>query len=849
MIFLARKTNLDCGRQRKAAAAEERILTMKRSRLFGKRILALGLSAVLLFSAFGCASQEDSSSSPSEAKGRYVETELPLPLKNSSALALSEQDGKLKLASQEGVYESADQGKTWQETEKLSTAVKELLSAEYYSPLAAWGPDGGLMVSCAEENAEKNGEICHYFLFDKDGAQRELKLELPELNLDDSESFTMADPSDSVSVDLPSASSVSGDGDGGQGDGDDASTDVVSYTPSNSLSRFQFLSDGSLLGLDANGEIHHIDAQSGKILQTLKAGSEMLYDNFAATKDTLFAIDSNSRMDLYDLSTWKKKPADNVLNGFLNGDSGEETGEAEPSLTFTYTNNGYTQINGSLTLFADHAGEALYLCTSDGVFRHLPDGSTMEQVINGALNSMADPSVTVEHMIETSSGSFKALSWKQQNGGASASTLFSYDYDPDMDAVPEKELKAYALYDTDEMRQSIALYQKSHPDVYINLELGLEGSQSADGENAVTDSDALRTLNASIMAGKGPDLLFLDDMPVENYIEKGLLSDLSELTKNDDLLQNIVSAFQSADGKICAVPTRFTMPFFNAKSDVLSSVTDLKTLADAVEKLRAENPKVKSVTGLVFPFPLLEVLYQSCAPAWFKEDGSLDREKLLEFLTEAKRIFAADHEENLDEEDSLSLSLASFGELAGVGLLANSELLALDTLSSAGGFSCLMTVNDKLDSYSYAPLPGQARNTFIPTRIVGVSAKSTQQEEAKKFVEFLLTNETRSQDNNSGFRINKKALKAELQEKKETGGGFGLMGSDGEFFNLELRSLTDSEIDGLFETIQGLTTPVLQGMIHETVLNEGCSCLMGEKSPEDTVDSILKKVNLYLSES
>ena len=48
-----------------------------------------------------------------------------------------------------------------------------------------------------------------------------------------------------------------------------------------------------------------------------------------------------------------------------------------------------------------------------------------------------------------------------------------------------------------------------------SLEIGTSG------EDSVTVSDALRTLNTDIMAGKGPDILILDGMPVENYIQKG----------------------------------------------------------------------------------------------------------------------------------------------------------------------------------------------------------------------------------------------------------------------------------------------------------------------------------------
>ena len=44
-----------------------------------------------------------------------------------------------------------------------------------------------------------------------------------------------------------------------------------------------------------------------------------------------------------------------------------------------------------------------------------------------------------------------------------------------------------------------------------------------------TESDALKTLNTEIAAGNGPDVILLDGLPVESYIEKGLLEDISDV--------------------------------------------------------------------------------------------------------------------------------------------------------------------------------------------------------------------------------------------------------------------------------------------------------------------------------
>ncbi len=82
--------------------------------------------------------------------------------------------------------------------------------------------------------------------------------------------------------------------------------------------------------------------------------------------------------------------------------------------------------------------------------------------------------------------------------------IYRYSYSADTSSVPEKEMKVYSLEDCSVLRQAISVYQKQNPDVYVDLEIGMSG------EDSVTASDALRTLNTDIMAGKGPDILILD---------------------------------------------------------------------------------------------------------------------------------------------------------------------------------------------------------------------------------------------------------------------------------------------------------------------------------------------------
>ena len=121
--------------------------------------------------------------------------------------------------------------------------------------------------------------------------------------------------------------------------------------------------------------------------------------------------------------------------------------------------------------------------------------------------------------------------------------MVHYIFDPDIPTVPNEKLTVYGLYDNEIIRQAITLFQTYNPEVYVEYIYGVSGDDS------VTKEDALKSLNTKIMAGEGPDVLILDNMPVNSYIEKGLLLDLGPIVNRlhgeAALFENIVGAVKT----------------------------------------------------------------------------------------------------------------------------------------------------------------------------------------------------------------------------------------------------------------------------------------------------------------
>ena len=128
--------------------------------------------------------------------------------------------------------------------------------------------------------------------------------------------------------------------------------------------------------------------------------------------------------------------------------------------------------------------------------------------------------------------------------------------------------------------------RQEYADIYVNLEIGMTD------DNGVTLEDALKTLSTDILAGNGPDVLILDGMPVDSYVEKGILTDISdvvdEVKASDGLVDSIVKD-STKDGKIYTIPTRFLVSFITSDQQTVDAGKSTQALADRIETLAKDK--------------------------------------------------------------------------------------------------------------------------------------------------------------------------------------------------------------------------------------------------------------------
>lgn len=607
-----------------------------------------------------------------------------------------------------------------------------------------------------------------------------------------------------------------------------------------------------------NGRIFVSTIGSSSLYEVKEDGSSELFlaldggrPELLRFQGDLMLIDGN-RFDgpvLYDMAK-EEFIEDKVLTEFVSTNYADrnDTYDADDTYRLYYFFNGE---------------DVLYLAGEKGLYRHVIGGSVMEQIIDGNLCSLGNPSFRLQGMLPLENNEFLTLF----EGGK----MVHFVYDASIPAKPSEKITLYALEDNETLRQAINLYQIRNPEVYIEYEVGMDGGSS------VTKEDAIKSLNTKIMAGKGPDVLLLDNMPLDSYLEKGLLLDLSpmldEISQEDGIFDNITEAMEK-DGKVYAMPCEVRIPVMMADKKYLEGASDIKEIADMVEALRAENPE-KDLLGFCSAKGIMRLFSMSCVPAWITGDGELDKEAVSQFLTQTKRIYDAqmdgipdDVVKNYDEmneyyvkyvgmsyddTDDVRTGTDTMSYLGGVTQMVNGTFCVFDNFN---GFNMITSIQktEGFETAEWTAMKGQGGNVFWAVSLLGISVASDHQERAADFVKSCFGKEIQT-SLHYGLPVNIAAFEEGMapngKDVQEDGlcGCYMLSNDDGLQVYLDVY-WPDEE---LWETFRNCmeeadTAYLKNDIIEYAVYDEGTAFMQGKKSLEEAMEAIEKKISIYMAE-
>jgi ABC-type glycerol-3-phosphate transport system substrate-binding protein len=389
----------------------------------------------------------------------------------------------------------------------------------------------------------------------------------------------------------------------------------------------------------------------------------------------------------------------------------------------------YLQDCGGLTVNKEGA---IYLQNNNGVFKLKPNQLTWTKEIDGSLNSMMlQTGITCQLELDSNGKIYNV----RQNKNTFLYELYAYEYDESVPSIPENTLRVYAMEDLDGVKAAIMRFQNENPSIRIEY-------MTNSSNNSSTKEDLVKNLNTELLAGKGPDIIILDGLNIDSYIEKGVLLDITDevnkLIENNDLFPSIGDNYEG-EGIIYAIPSRISIPVISGNPKAIEATYSLDQLAKYAEK------SDKKIFGGIHDFDYCELMYILYKQYLFTEDGQLDKTKIKPFFENIKTIY----------EHSYIIKEEAWADKA-------NSLYNIKDNSAELGFSILSSIRDVQEALS---LINRADNTFtlvngvyIPKDIIGINSHTANKELAIDFLKEMLSEKSQAYDVEEGLSINEKTV-------------------------------------------------------------------------------------------
>ncbi len=565
------------------------------------------------------------------------------------------------------------------------------------------------------------------------------------------------------------------------------------------------LKDGTLVSLFFSGEVDFYNKEDLSIQYSI-TGNEYSTTILTVSENTLILgqIDNNyniTGVDVYDIDNNYKKTS------------------------YPFQSN----LTGNAFLDINNKGD-LVLCNPDGV-NILEHGTTLWQnVLDGTLTSLTMQNMWSIGFVAGVDDNYYIL-YNSENAGYS---MKKYIYNETIDSVPSTELTVYSLKDNSTLRHAAAVFQQNNPDVKVSFTIAMTDDEYEMADDAIKE-DYIRALNVELLAGGGTDILVLDGLPTDSFIEKGVLTDISSIIQpmidNGKLFSNIMNQYIN-NGKIYHVPIRFSLPLLCGRNSDVENLSTLDALADY-----ATNHMDTSLFGNMTLDDFLTTFSPFVTDKIIDNDGSIRKDKLILVLNQLKII--GDNCGIVDEYSDEIRKGNNIWDLASQIQLS---------LNSCAGFKNSMF---PLGIVTYAKGGFTLfENAYTPSCELGINNASSHQELSQDFISFVLSEEIGKNDFYDGFSVNKQALAMSSQFDRSNASAYSeIENEDGTFSGIKFGPLNKEQIEDLVNTCSRVS--------YNTDSNERFIALFKEESKEffqgslsvdETADNFVKKISVYLSE-
>ena len=491
------------------------------------------------------------------------------------------------------------------------------------------------------------------------------------------------------------------------------------------------------------------------------------------------------------------------------------------------SDTGAFSFGGGGSLFVDALKDGTLIAAGEnGIFRlsgSTPEGE-WEQLISGIDTDFSTPDFWCLYLSALENGGIYALF-----SADGEQKLNYYQYDPDAVSEVSQILKLYTVYENSLLKQAAAMYHKLHPEVVIDIE-----SEYPLYSPDIPDYDAIyKRLNTRLLGNDCPDILILDHLDMDSYSKMGLLEDLDNMIKpleeSGELLSNITGAYKDKDGRRYVVPLQFDFTFAIGRDIAPENMCSMEALAAFLSQADYSYLGEQTTADLVdlfYPYFCGRIV----------RDKQLDQDALKKYLGYLKVI--ADNCGMIDKR-------SENGSLGGIWDLPAKTKLALTGAGSFGGCITPMSMVDYIKG-DYTAF----ENSFTPSVMAGVCAKSQYTDTARDFLQFALSRQVQDVEYTRGFPVNIHSLKEQSQTDRSNILFVTMIkGENGIDLEFEGKPYSQETAQRLAALCEALDTPTKEdSKIREVLIECLDGYLKGTQSLDDTITKIESGLKMYLAE-
>lgn len=364
-----------------------------------------------------------------------------------------------------------------------------------------------------------------------------------------------------------------------------------------------------------------------------------------------------------------------------------------------------------------------------------------------------------------------------------------------------------------------------------NDEFEVQIKDYAENQGDLSVTDLIDRVNADIVRGAGPDIIYLDSLPLVDYVKKGILVNLKEYvdadpeTSMDDFIP-LVKEAMLVDGGLYYIAPSFSPYVIVSKKRIIETGKDF-SMKDLYETWKNnEEPSIFAAP----PYISLHYLLTHIVDA-----DEIDREDValaLEMCIDSKNVLST-LADSLEEDKVMLYPIA------------NVTPMGLEIVHAAFGEDItIMGYPGKEGNVSYA--------TFSDK--LAISSKSEYKDGAYEFLRSVISEENQEERRLvSHYPIRQEAYDLMLSDlaNGESPIGTESIGNTWEQFGMtgKYEKLSKEDV----EMIRGMIASISRAYhddftLYNLIKEEAGPYFDHEKSLEDTMDSLQKRLTLYFKE-